>query len=159
MKRILTTLIFASTLLAQAPATDALDALKGLKSVTEAGVNFRDYSSRVLDAKVKVDKYLADAPKDDPARPQAETAMRLYVMAMQTWAMKIQRKGTATPIGEEILASPELSSCPAMQSLITVVMKEAEKAKDTPARYLGYHLFTSQGVLWKCAAEKLEGLK
>src|SRR4030095_14175747 len=76
MKRILTTLIFASTLLAQAPATDALDALK------------------LLDAKVKVDKSLADAPKDDPARPQAETAMRLYVMAMQTWAMKIQRKGT-----------------------------------------------------------------
>jgi hypothetical protein len=39
---------------AQAPASDALDALKGLRSVTEVGLSYRDYAPRVLDAKVKV---------------------------------------------------------------------------------------------------------
>ena len=163
MKRILTILMFSGTALAQAPAsTDALDALRGLKSATEVGINLRDYAPRVVDAKVKLDKYLATAPKDGQ---QLEPIMRLYVMALQAWTMKAGQKGTPFAISEEIMASPELSSCPAMQNLIVIVKKESEEKvglfgpKDTPAQWLGVHLFTSQGVLWKCAAEKLASLK
>ena len=41
------------------PARDALDALRGLQSVVESGLTYRDYATRVLDAKVKVDRYLS----------------------------------------------------------------------------------------------------
>src|SRR5712692_6783873 len=48
-----------TTAKADSTATDALEALKALQSVTSSGVSYRDYAPRVLDAKVKVDKYLS----------------------------------------------------------------------------------------------------
>src|SRR4051794_3386519 len=39
------------------PLQEALDAIKALRSVTVSGINYRDYSQRTLDAKVKVDRY------------------------------------------------------------------------------------------------------
>ena len=40
-------------------AKRALDAVRALQSATRAGVNYREYSARVLDAKVSVDREFA----------------------------------------------------------------------------------------------------
>ncbi len=39
-------------------ALEALQVLRGLQSITTAGVSYRDYAPRVLDAKVQLDRYL-----------------------------------------------------------------------------------------------------
>jgi hypothetical protein len=44
------------TVAGPAPSQEALDALKALRSVVQTGLDYRDYSQRVLDAKVKVDR-------------------------------------------------------------------------------------------------------
>src|SRR5262249_891418 len=49
-----------------APRQEALDALKALQSVTQSGISYRDYAPRVLDAKVKVDHYVASPVTDQP---------------------------------------------------------------------------------------------
>src|SRR5215471_5478686 len=93
MKRIfLLTMIFAGGMLAQtSPATDALDALRALKSVTEMGVSYRDFLPRVADAKIKVDRYLESPANDEAAlRGKIKVAMRLYVLSTVAWSNKIQ---------------------------------------------------------------------
>jgi hypothetical protein len=62
---------------ASSSATEAIiDALKGLQSVTNSGVSYRDYAPRVLDAKIKVDKYLSGGSAGDAARPAIRLAMQ-----------------------------------------------------------------------------------
>jgi hypothetical protein len=169
--------ILAQKLKAEGDARVAgpIDALRGLNSVVEVGVNFRDYSTRVLDAKVKVDKYLADAPKDDDARTKMQSTMRLYVLALQAWSARIQKEVGPVEIGEEIMASPEFSTCGDMPQLIeqakskrpwyeetTVKLTEKQKAamrstdRSTPASNLASELRDHPGTLWKCAAEILK---
>ena len=49
------------------------DALKALRSVTQSGIAYRDYAQRMLDAKVKVDRYLSLAWKRPGRIPKADT--------------------------------------------------------------------------------------
>jgi len=167
MKSILTTLILATAALAQTtPANDALDSLRTIQSATEIGINLRDYSTRVLDAKLKVDKYLADAPKDDAARPAIETAMRAYILAVKIW-MTPSKYGPPVEVAEEVMASPQLSACGIMPRLIAQATADSENWKPeplfpqmtrpTPAGKLRFQM--TKSALWQCAAAKLEGLK
>jgi hypothetical protein len=73
---------------------EALEALQGLKSVTDAGVNYTNYAPRVLDAKIKVDRYLATAPADAPARVAIALAMHEFVLASQDWNATIGSRST-----------------------------------------------------------------
>lgn len=91
----------ASAPASRAPASwqEALDAVRGLRSVTASGISYRDYASRVLDAKVKVDRYLASLKPDDeksdastPANLKAlmvrsgiKMAMMYYESASSSW--------------------------------------------------------------------------
>lgn len=178
MKYIVTALIFASAALAQTPASDAIDALRGLNSATDVSLTFAEYSKRMIDAKVKVDKYLADAPKDDPPRETIQNTMRLYVLAGQLWSASVQGTVPADAPAEEILASPEWSACSDLAPRIaaaktkkpwyeTTTTKMTEKqraalrAKDhlTPASHLAMDLARNPGILWKCASNALDGLK
>lgn len=110
------TMIFAGVLPAQnTPATDALDALRGLKSITEVGVSYRDYMPRVLDAKIKVDKYLAGAAKDDPTAKRVTTIMQMYIIAAKGWGADITKDyGAQQKAAESVAGNPEIMACPAM---------------------------------------------
>ena len=46
------------------PAREALLSLKALQSVTRAGIAYREYSQRVNDAKIQVDRVLDELPGD-----------------------------------------------------------------------------------------------
>ena len=69
-------------------ASEAIQALKSLQSITTAGVSYQNYAPRVLDVKIKVDQYLASRPKK-PQVPQVhldiEGAMAVYVYAARIW--------------------------------------------------------------------------
>ncbi len=68
------------------PIREALDALKALRSVTQSGVMLRDYSPRVLDAKVKVDRYLSSSDDASAELPSAiRAAMNAYELALRAF--------------------------------------------------------------------------
>src|SRR5580704_13046217 len=70
------------------PYLEALDALRGLRSITEAGVSYRDYAPRVLDAKIKIDRCLSAKPSV-PAAGLLTLAIRQYNIAAKAWSAKI----------------------------------------------------------------------
>jgi hypothetical protein len=103
-----------------APSTlrDALDALKALRSITESGVTFRDYTPRVLDAKVRVDRYLSSAGDSEVQQVAAiRFAMRAYELASRTWTANATRDPEGMVILMQGLAEdPEISRCDSVRN-------------------------------------------
>lgn len=147
------------------PSGEALDALRALRSVTESGISYRDYAPRALDAKVKVDRYLA-SPTGDAAeyRGAIEAAMRAYQLASQAWAASISNDALAKmTVGSSIDQDPVISKCPAMTRLI----KQATIKNPGPSdRALLIGAFAGQGALldlmgngpstlWICASDQV----
>jgi hypothetical protein len=103
----------------------SLEALKGLRSVTQAGISYAEYSRRVLDAKVLVDKYLSSTNPDDAKRAAIRLAMKYYEVASQLWNNKIIRVSDAgtfmsrsTDLGRELVQDEELRSCIALRRFV-----------------------------------------
>jgi len=104
-------------------ARDALDALKALRSVTNSGIAYRDYSQRVLDAKVKVDRYLSSAANDaDALRNAIRLSMSGYQLASLVWNLRFssQRNGEAewplkVTIARTLCGKLAISECPALR--------------------------------------------
>ena len=71
-------------------AQEALRALKGLQSVTRAGVTYQDYMRRLGDTSIAVDR-AADGVKDPELRSSIETAMLYYRQVGSVWNAKIQK--------------------------------------------------------------------
>jgi hypothetical protein len=128
----------------------ALDALKALNSVTSAGVTFREYSTRVLDAKVVVDRFLASAPQD-PAHDAISSAMGYHEMASQAWSTTFRRPLSGGPdTFLEVGTKLQHDSCPEAVKLV-------ERAATNHAGPGDLGLFVGQhpGPLWQCAARKV----
>ena len=76
--------------------------LKALQSATLAGVNIRDYSSRVLDAKVEVDEVAQNLAGHTTGRPLVsllQEALDYHVIAMNGWSGGLSRNWVRVPSG------------------------------------------------------------
>jgi len=73
-------------------ARKALDALHGLESIVKVGVILTDYSHRVGDAQIVVDRFLRAYPNDPlpPSRAQIGAAMSTYAYVLSNWNFQIQ---------------------------------------------------------------------
>ncbi len=131
----------------QRAAKDALRQLKALASVTEGGTTYQNYSSRVEDAKIKIDQFLDEhqsSPMPKFNERIAET-LSLYVAASLAWNTKVAR---GTPAGD-----PYLIKCPAAQELL--VREHATTSEKGPGAawvILGYR---GVPLLWECAHNAL----
>jgi hypothetical protein len=135
------------------PARDALDALRGLQSVVESGLTYRDYATRVLDAKVKADRYLLSSPNDPPEhRKTIEIAMQEYELAGQSWNLQGNESAYRSLITPDLL-----ERCPAVAKII-----EGERLKvalamgtvgmlDDAMDMIKVDGQYAHKVLWKCA--------
>lgn len=135
------------------PAREALDALRAVQSVTGAGVDYAAYSSRVLDAKVTVDRYARDA-QPSRARDVMAGAMRYYVLAATAWNGKIAG-GSESFI--EVANDPLISQCEPVQS---VIRSRPDATKDTlfaPGYRVGSTIAFFGGIpaLWRCASQQI----
>jgi hypothetical protein len=91
-----------------------MEALKGLRSVTQSSISLRDYAPRVLDAKVKVDRYTTGAAHD-----QIQAAMRAYGYPAQAWSAAIaETRSTQMAIGAAVEGDPVISKCPTIIQVI-----------------------------------------
>jgi hypothetical protein len=132
----------------------AIDALKALRSVTESGISYRDYAPRVLDTRVKVDKYLSSPANDAKALQKAiETAMREYELAGQSW----NRQGDLSRWSN--LDPDLLKTCPAVGKVaenmklatsfqVLGMVEEAEKRVTVDGQ-------SAPVALWKCASAQV----
>jgi hypothetical protein len=65
-------------------ATDALKALRKMAGAAQMGINFQEYSSRMIDAKADVDESLAQLP-DGEVKKEIALALQAYVDAKTIW--------------------------------------------------------------------------
>jgi len=115
-------------------ASEAIQALKSLESITTAGVNYQNYAPRVLDVKVKVDQYLVSRPKKSQlAQVQLDTenTMTLYVYASQIWNATIVKNYTQAI---EITKQAEVL-CPELVSELDQQAARMEKRLTEDARF------------------------
>lgn len=178
MDKVRTIYLGAAPATQQAPSarSEVLDALLALQSVTNSGVNYRDYSARVLEVRIRTDKYLA-ASDGDAGKPAIRLAMRYYELASTAWGGKIvSDSGRHTEVGTALREDPLLADCPSVKVLIG--QTDAEAAKNAAERdrqkmspqnraavnnqmrnynvYLtGARVGDNPGLLWSCAAGKL----
>jgi hypothetical protein len=68
-----------------ASARLALEAVEALASVTKSGVNFKDYSERVAEAQIAVDRYENEFGKQDAFSIAVENALAHYRFANDFW--------------------------------------------------------------------------
>lgn len=74
---------------AAGPSQEAIDALQGLRSVTQAGVSYPEYATRFLDAKVKVDHYLSSTGATLDSQDEIKTAILSYELVYQGWGSEL----------------------------------------------------------------------
>ena len=126
---------------APALSGDALDALRALRSVTASGITYRDYAPRVLDARVKVDRYLGSAASDNAELKNAiGIAMHEYELASNMWNGVITDGALARYYNiAKIQEDPKVSNCPAVQqAYATKTLVENQQA-----------------IVWSCAAAQV----
>jgi len=120
----------------------ALGVLKGIQSVTKAGVNLSEYSRRANDAVIEIDSFLDKYKESDQQGMLAEVrqAMELYNLASRAWSGDVTKKWITLTDGYYEL-------CPALQAGTGVIYLPM----------LRYSVLSdlSLPVLWSCADERI----
>ncbi len=131
-------------------AKRTLDAVRAVQSATRAGVNYREYSARVLDAKVSVDREFAgwDEPSDQAMREQIAGAMELYLTVSEAWNTKLTKQFPANVYNA---TDRTLELCPTWASL----KREMVKKEPSLALYERRISDIDFKYLWSCASEKI----
>lgn len=136
------------------PRDEALKALKGLQSVAQAGTNYRDYSPRVSDAKIMVDRYLSGADSYDSAKTPIAAGMHYYVLAGSAWSSSISRSNY-----ERVGADPAVGECEPARHVIAESKRTLPIIWRSPvgeATTVGI-VIGAGGIsaLWSCASDKI----
>ena len=121
-------------------------ALKGLQSVTTAGLNYSEYSRRLLDAKIQVDRYLDVDGADPDLRQSIRNVMDLYLLAGDAWNAKILERY------ERVAEDPRIDLCPsAKRDRDNTLGREYVPLN----RARGIAVAVSSPTFWQCASERI----
>jgi hypothetical protein len=147
------------------PYQDAIDALRALRSVAEAGINYQNYSPRVLEAKVKVDRYLSSAGDTEVQQVAAmRIAMREYQLASEAWNASISNDVfRQAAVGKVLAEDPDIAKCAAIQERVQA-MTESTQASNRQFRMKFDPTVTMALIgqkeaavpLWTCAAVRVQ---
>jgi hypothetical protein len=122
--------------------SDALRALKAVQSATAGGISYRDYAPRVTDAKIVVDRYLAEEKGDQEAvRTAIGASMKYFTLASSMWNDSITR-----PVGRPRAGDPRLASLP-RDPAVRECVPDHER--------VGFLLTANLSTLWSCAADRI----
>jgi len=127
-----------------------LRSLKALKSVVEVGVNYDDFSQRVLDTQVKIDEYLSKYKK--AGYPSFNTAvsnsMGFYAAARSAWELRLMETDLAGEWlrkGEMLCQNRYIQACSALKNRLDTENSEPSV------------ILAAYGIydLWECAGDSL----
>ena len=126
--------------------TQALDAVKALRSMTKAGITYHDYIPRVADTQVQVDRYL-ETGTNETVKTQVRAVMGIYKLASDAWQLKLnERWGSAE--AHDLARSPLLDLCPAMKPHL-VITQDWDTGR-------AIQIATSFPLLWGCASTLID---
>ncbi len=130
-------------------ARAAITALRELQSVTEAGVTYHDYSTRVGDMKMKVDRNLEGA--SEPARAAIKSALAYYVAAGSWWSMNVSNPAR----GGFMIDTEQLPrACGHYQQYVDRQIAKAYRIV-TIGSFTQFPDSSVLSVYWSCAADKI----
>ena len=119
----------------------ALRVLKGLQSVTKAGIALTDYAKRVSDARVEIDDFIDRYKGKEGGQmlTQIGEAMDLYTLAFRIWSP-----------GSQIATEEDFRRCPQLQHEKSATMKLSD----------GDMLYSQSSIplVWSCANERVTRL-
>jgi len=126
-------------------AMDAILALKELESVTVAGINYTEYSRRMLDTRIKIDRFLGIGGGDPELSLLIQRSMELYTFARAAWNSKITKDYDQ---GED----PRVDLCPPVAN----VRDSATAEQYVPlAVARGISVAVAVPTLWTCASDNI----
>lgn len=131
-------------------ANDVLEGLKAVQSMAGGDVTFQDYTSRVLNTKVQVEKYLQAGGGDRAIKERVYEAMMLHLLAVDAWNAKLVNR---RPAYESVGTHPALVFCPAIQPLLDLPAPTG--GETTPATNRGVNVAANLDRVWSCAANKI----
>jgi hypothetical protein len=144
-------------------AKTAIDAIKGLQSVVKASIAYAEYSRRVLDAQVQVDRLVNSEQGTAKLRYEVKTAMNSYNLASRAWNTKLFQKddfaGLAefAEMGKSIKSFALFANCQPLQARIDF-LNASSASSGHPAndlmtlREIGREFGDHQDLLWGCAS-------
>jgi hypothetical protein len=135
-------------------ASEAVQTLKGLQSVTTAGINYQNYAPRVLEAKVRIDEYLRQNQGDRPdLRLAIERSIGYYVLASSAWNASVVSAGRNIPDYASLVSSPLVAECAPLVSFIKSSIQKFGKLKLDETMLIGVAISGGVQYLWQCASE------
>lgn len=145
---------------------EALRAVKGVQSAVAGSISYRDYTPRVTDAKIVVDRYL-DEEKSDPdaIKAQITAAMEYYTLASKAWSEKISVDADV----KNLALDPLTKDCPSAQAAIQEGRKSPFYAgvnAEVIGMEVGYGISKASAIdnlilvnsfssFWSCASNKI----
>jgi len=132
-------------------AKEALRQLKALASITEGGTTYQNYSTRVEDAKIKIDHFL-DEYKDPPLpafKSHIVDSLGFYVAASAAWNAKASKSYGG------LLENPYVQRCAPLQE---VLIREAGSEKSPTTKAIAWAVtiaYSGVRPLWECARSSL----
>lgn len=132
-------------------ARDALQALRDLRSVLSVGTRLPDYSARLGDAKIKVDRYLAQPERGDkePRAAMAE-AIEFYRVAGVAWRVSLRMIVYET---QQLGGESALERC---EDLKPVLDREASIVNASGNGLRGFNAASEFKLLWTCASRRID---
>jgi hypothetical protein len=133
-------------------AQEALKALKGLDSVVQGSVTYREYSSRVLDAKIVVDRFLEKLElADRDAALAVSRAIGYHVAASSVWNAKVRNQ-----LYYDV--DPVVYECPEARELIRQGQQDRQIGNfKLQAGLSAQKIVANFGglpVIWRCASKE-----
>ena len=142
---------------------EAVDSLKALRSVVEVGIIYKDYDTRVLDTKIKVDRYLQmHSQGNAKAKASVSKAMNYYLLALNVWQDKIKYEAGLV-IDEPNYVTRSRRLCKHLErgfamaeeewvaERLPVLKDETQREYEISRRIFTHYLIPA---LWSCASDK-----
>jgi hypothetical protein len=131
-------------------ATAALNALRGLQAAVAAGVSYREYVPRVIEARAAVETFLQNpASGETGVKGLMHAAMNLYALGADAWNVRLHKAGY-----EALATNPAADLCPALGTKMTAAREQGLLKANRLSTGIGVAAGLPQ--IWACAAERVD---
>ena len=135
-------------------ANEVLEVLQAVQSMTTSNVTPQEYTGRVADAKIQVEKYLQTEGGDRVIKDRVYEAMMVHLLAAAAWKATIVNRQSGY---EEVGTHPGLPFCPDLGPLLD--LPPPAGVERAPAINRGVNAAENLDRVWSCAASKVDAVE
>ncbi len=135
-------------------ANELLEVLQAVQAMTTGNVTPEEYTSRVSNAKIQVEKYVQAEGGDRVIRERVYEAMMVHLLAAAAWKAKIVDRPSEY---EAVGTHPGLPFCPDLGPLLD--LPPSTGIEGSPAMNRGVNAAESLERVWSCAGDKVDAVE